>query len=185
MQQIPMRVMDFNDVEPCLKGPLHRRHKSSLELLNVLFCHRSRLWIPVTEGQRTRRFHSIRPPPNSLYGCVSHTQPRRNRTRLAPCMSELDPNLLPLAMRKLYDSPEWSDLAVFPQTGVFGRDAAFGEYGGCFDKSETGATRDNAAPVREAAVGEVGVVSRVLAERREGDAALAGYGAEGDGSEEV
>ena len=100
-------------------------------------------------------------------------------------MSELDPNLLPLAMCKLYDSPEWSDLAVFPQTGVFGRDAAFGEYGSCFDKSESRAALENAAQVREVPVGEVAVVGRVLAERREEDAVLEGYGAEGEGSEEL
>jgi hypothetical protein len=100
-------------------------------------------------------------------------------------MSELDSDLLPLAMCKLYNSPEWSDLAIFPQTGVFGRDAAFGEYGSGFDESEAGASLDNAAKMCEVPVGEVAVVGRVLAERREEDAVLEGYGAKGEGSEEL
>lgn len=39
--------------------------------------------------------------------------------------------------------------------------------------------------MREVPVGEVAVVGRVLAERREEDAVLEGYGAEGEGSEEL
>ena len=100
-------------------------------------------------------------------------------------MSELDADLLPLAMRKLYDSPEWSDLAIFPQTGVFRRDAAFGEYSSGFNKSEAGAALNDAAQVGKVPVGEVAVLGRVLAERREEEAILEGYGAEGEGSEEL
>jgi hypothetical protein len=89
-------------------------------------------------------------------------------------MSELNSNLLPLAVRKLNDSPEWRDLAVFPQTRVFGRDAAFGEDGSGLDKSNAGAALDDAAQVGEMPVGEVAVLGRVLAERREEDAVLEG-----------
>lgn len=66
-------------------------------------------------------------------------------------------------MRKLDDHPQRVHLRVLPQAGVVGRDAAVGEDGRGLDHCESGPAHEYPPEVREVPVGEVSVLSRVLA----------------------
>ncbi len=56
-------------------------------------------------------------------------------------------------MGEFDNAAERCDLAVFPETAVFGRDAAFGLDGGGFHEGDAGSSLDYAAEVGEVPVG--------------------------------
>lgn len=101
-------------------------------------------------------------------------------------MGELNSNLLTLGMREFNDVLESEfvgDLAVEPDSRVFGCDASFGDDGCGFDYGEAGTARDDATEMGHVPGCEVAILGGVLAEGREEDAVLEGGAADLEGCE--
>ena len=60
-----------------------------------------------------------------LRGEITMTEPRCNCASLAPCVAQLNGNVLALAMRKLDNFPQRWHLRVFPQSAILRRDPTF------------------------------------------------------------
>lgn len=71
--------------------------------------------------------------------------PRRNCTRLPPCVRQLNRNLLTLTMRKVDRLLQRFNLTILPQPRIMWRDPPLRRHSRSFDYRETRATLDDAA----------------------------------------
>lgn len=82
-------------------------------------------------------------------------------------VSELNANLLILAMRKLGDTPERLYLTIFPETEALRGDAPPRQYTRGLHDGEARAALNDATNVGEVPVGCVSILGGILAQRRE------------------
>lgn len=78
-------------------------------------------------------------------------------------MGELYTDILVLAMCKLDNPLQWSNLRVFPQTRILRSDSPFGRDGCGFNHGKARAPLDNTAEVRHVPCGMMAIFSGVLA----------------------
>jgi len=136
--------VDLNDIKPSLHSPPRSISERLLERLDILKRHLFRLGVLVIPRDRTRRIHVVWPPVEILTRDLAAAQPRRYCGSLAAGVCELNHDLLALAVSEVDDLLERGDLAVFPYTDIFGRDAALRRYSGGFDAGDTWAALDDA-----------------------------------------
>jgi hypothetical protein len=124
-----MRIVYLNSIKPSRQSALDTRNSSFLEIFNVRLCHL--LWhgMPIIIRYRIWPVHITRLPIYVLVRHVSAAQARRDRASLAARVRGLDSDFLVLAVRKFDDASKWLNLGVFPESGVFGRDAPFRGHG--------------------------------------------------------
>jgi hypothetical protein len=182
--------VDLNSVETSFQSTLHRRGKSSLEVLDVLRSHLLRFRVQVVPGDCARGIDIVWPAVQVFASNSARREPGRHSAGFSACVTQLDHHLLALTVGKLDDFLQVLDLAVLPKTHVFRSDTTLRRNGSRFDTGDTGTTLDDAAHVlvwlsairfpkitlvptyRDVPHGVVPIISRVLAEWRERDAVV-------------
>lgn len=140
-----MRIMDLNNVKPCLQGPFCAIYKCLDNLGNSFFAQLFRLRIGRVERDRRRSPNVIWPSTYSLRCCLVPTYPGRNSGCFAPSVCKLNSYLLVLRMSKLDDFGKGPYVRVGPDPRVFRCDTAFWKDGCGFNEGETWATREDTA----------------------------------------
>lgn len=143
VQQVPMRVMDLNDVESSFECPPRPSNERLHNFLNLRDCQGDRLRESVVEGF-VRGSADIRPAILDGADTRTEVQPGSSSGAFPACVGELDANLLILGMREGDDAAPGFDMLVRPDSGVFRRDTTFWEDGSGFYEGKPWSTADNA-----------------------------------------
>jgi len=117
-------IMNLNDIEPSLESTLKSSDPRNLEVLNILQRHLLGCGMVLVPGNGTRSNDFIRPTTNFSCSNSPASEPWSDCGSFAAGVSELDGDELALRVCKLDSLAERLDLAVLPEAGVFGSNAA-------------------------------------------------------------
>ena len=117
--------MNLNNIESRLKSTLETIHPSNLEVLNILEGHLLGRGMVLVPGNGTRSHDLIRPATNLSCSDGTASEPRSDCGGFAAGVSKLDRDQLALRVGEFDSLAERLDLAVLPEAGVFGSDAAW------------------------------------------------------------
>jgi hypothetical protein len=164
VEEVAVRVVDLDGVEPGFQGALRGGDEGGFEVLDVGFGHGFGHGEACRVRDRAGGFDVIGPAVGGFAGGVARAEPGGDGAGFAAGVAELDADVLALRVGEFDDPAERFDLAVLPETAVFGGDAAFGLDGRGFHEGDAGATLDYPAKVGEVPVCQVAVPGGVLAE---------------------
>ena len=145
VQQVAVRAVDLDDVEAGSQRAVRGGREGGFELLDLGSGHGVWLCQAFRVRDLARRFDVVGPAADHGARDIAGAEPGSHGAGFAAGVAELDADLLVLRVGELDDPPEGLDLAVLPQTAVFGRDATFREHGGGFNKREPRSALDYAA----------------------------------------
>lgn len=128
-----MCVVNFDRVESGLESPLHRSSPRGLEILDVLKRHFLWCGMMLVICDRRRCIDIIGPSIQTLIGNSTAADPRSYGRGFTSSMSELDDYMLILRVCEFDCLGQGCNLAVLPQSAVFGSDPPLSSYGGRLD----------------------------------------------------
>lgn len=126
VQQVAVRVVDLDEVEPGLHRAPRRRGEALTHLIDIRLRHLLGHANILVVRHRAGPLDALRPPAVLDRRPRRKRQERRYRAGLAPGVRQLDAQLLVLRVREVDDALPRRDLRVLPQAGAVRRDAPLG-----------------------------------------------------------
>ena len=116
-------IVNLNDIKARLQRTLQTSNPRNLEVFNILQRHLLGRGMVLVPGNGTRSNDFIGPTADFSCGNSAAPEPWSDCRSFAAGVSELDSDELTLRVSKLDGLAERLDLAVLPESGVFGCDA--------------------------------------------------------------